>query len=638
MLRSLKLKRFRGFEKLDATLKPVTVVIGPNSSGKTSVLHAIRMVVEALELALEVGTPQEVGGGAIRVCSNHLIEDFTRLVPVDDWAELFRGGNVAEGSVLEVDAEFDTKSGVSKIRAAIEYGRNRQPKLAVDAWSSDAQAAVAGIPKKSPRRPAVLRDVLAKHAPHALLIPAFYGVTRAEEHRTRGLMLRMLGGGDQSRVVRNLLVRLSTERLAALNTFLGRSLGARITTRTSGDEIERETSLKVYFSDDNGTLELSSAGTGVVNLVALYASIADLRDNEPQTRPIIYLLDEPEAHLHPRLQGDVGAAMAQLALEFGAQVVMATHSVEIVNRVGERPEGLILAVDRSTGRSARLDSQEDVVRELSRWCDLTPFTSINLLASRRVIFHEGQTDGAIIQACARIFLRNRSEEMARVRRWTFQSLDGVGNINARTVLAAVLTPTLFPTLHSGERVRALCVLDRDATRTPGRRTVKELTRPQFEASELVWSRHSIESLFLSPDCLFAWLRVALPVEAADDATLRITVGKAVAAADAAQELEDPAVDALMRAKLNEGEKLSNATAEARKIVRADPATWQRGRSRAHFVLSEVRKSLPSKHQNRVRSSVSDLIDGCADAVQGGPLDQLIPAEIRELFEVMSREE
>jgi len=110
MLRSLRLKRFRGFDTLDAELKPVTVVVGPNSSGKTSVLHAIRMVIEALDLALDadVGAPHEMPDGRIRVCSNHLVQDFARLVPVDDWAELFRGGDVAEGSDLEVDVSLDT--------------------------------------------------------------------------------------------------------------------------------------------------------------------------------------------------------------------------------------------------------------------------------------------------------------------------------------------------------------------------------------------------------------------------------------------------------------------------------------------------------------------------------------------------
>jgi len=632
VLTELKFGNFRGFSSFAAAFKPITVLVGANSSGKTSVLHAARMVIEALDLALEHGIPHAQPDGGIAVCKNIIVDDFARLVPVDDWVELFKGAQVAEGSKLTVEATFDGQ--FKSLAIAIEYGRNRQPKLTVDAVCPLASAVVHRLRQKSPERHKMIANALKEHAPRAFLVPAFYGVTRAEEHRSHGLIHRLLGGGEQSRVVRNLVTRLPKDRFDGLNAFLRRATGATLTWRTSGDETDRALHLKVYFKDSNGELELSSAGAGLVNLVALYASMAYFRATEDPRQGLIYLLDEPEAHLHPKLQGDVGAAIAALAREFGAQVIMATHAVEIVNRVGERDDALLLAVNRRAEFSSTpLDSEQDIVRELAQYCDLTPFTSLNFLASRRVLFHEGPSDAAILTACARIYLRNKPDESQRFRRWTFVSLDGVGNVSAQAVLGSVLSPRIFPNLSEKRKVRAVCVLDRDAERIPGRRAIQNLSNEQFEAVEQIWSRYSIESLFLDTDCLFAWIRLRVPVGVMSDGDLQIAVEAAKQEADRDQNLDDAAVDAIERVELRKGGKtLAEAKKEARACARAEPTVWQRGRARAGFMLGLIRKSLPTGHQNKVRSTLADLVEIPLESIQSGDIDRLVPKELRDLLD------
>ena len=60
-------------------------------------------------------------------------------------------------------------------------------------------------------------------------------------------------------------------------------------------------------------------------------------------------LDEPEAHLHPRLQGEMAHWVSTLIVkQFGAQVIMATHAVEIINRLAMRDDAVLLRVDRSS--------------------------------------------------------------------------------------------------------------------------------------------------------------------------------------------------------------------------------------------------------------------------------------------------
>lgn len=43
MLRRIQIENFRGIPQMDIPVEQVTALLSPNSSGKTTVLHAIRM-------------------------------------------------------------------------------------------------------------------------------------------------------------------------------------------------------------------------------------------------------------------------------------------------------------------------------------------------------------------------------------------------------------------------------------------------------------------------------------------------------------------------------------------------------------------------------------------------------------------
>jgi hypothetical protein len=66
--------------------------------------------------------------------------------------------------------------------------------------------------------------------------------------------------------------------------------------------------------------------------------------------------------------------------------------------------------------------------------------------------------------------------------------------------------------------------DRDAERTAGFRVLPQITREHFEARELVWSRYSIESLFLEPARLATWIAAALPEGAIVSRAARLDEG------------------------------------------------------------------------------------------------------------------
>ncbi|MFO0590180.1 MAG: AAA family ATPase [Polyangiaceae bacterium] len=647
MLKRVRLNRLRGFTEVDLEVAPITVLVGPNSSGKTSILRAVRLALEALSIGLEAGVASPEPGGGLWICHEVPVRDPARLFPVTDWSEIFTDRRERDAAIT---LDFEATDVITSVHVELTQGANVQLLLTVIVTlkgGHETIGRVLGRPAAEMREATFtvpeaedLHDFVLAMAPRVIFAPAFYGVTGAEEYRTRASVNRSLGGGDQNRVVRNLLARLDPRAFVRLNEFLRMHIGARLVSQTAEHEIEDAPALEAYFRDTNGDLELSSAGTGLVSLVALRAMMEWTRpapSNPFGDAPaVLYLLDEPEAHLHPKLQGDLAETLAALTRSLGAQTLIATHSVEMINRLARQPDVSLLSVDRARSTITRLDSETALVHELGRWCDLTPFASLNFLSSRKILFHEGPSDSALLQRCAEALFAARAPDLDAFRRWTLVSLNGVGNVKAQGVLGAVLSPAVFPALADQEVVRAVCVVDRDAERQPGFRVLPALSKDHFDAREMVWSRHSIECLFLEPNVLALWIRALLPGEPVSFDDLRTWAQDGIAQANGDQELLDDAEKALMLAHVKSGRRPGDALDEAKRMARAQPEIWQQGRGRARIVLAHIREHLP---ENRLKNALPATIQGL---LEGASVDRLgdwtgcVPEQIRELLEYMAK--
>jgi len=652
MLTGVSLKRFRGFAdfelKFDGS-QPIAALVGKNSSGKTTILRAIRLACEAYDRAISDPdcAPFTSTNGSISVTlkDGNIVDDPANFVGLGDWLEVFAGASGGAGTAATISLYFEERDALQRLDVTLVWGRNAQLKLYVNAWSAHALVDVADIPVRSKFRAPRLRERLELLRPIVVFVPAFYGVTRREEYRTQPVVDRQLGDGDQSHIVRNLVARLDGGGLDRLNAFLAGTVRARIISRTSQQDAEKFPDLRVRFSDTNGELELSAAGTGLTSLIALFAAMDGVRRRRelealfPLRRlgPAIFLLDEPEAHLHPRLQGDVAQQLAELARSFDVQLIVATHSVEMINRLGRRDDTVLFAVDRLEKSAVPLRSQSALIGALDAFCDLTPFTSLNFLASRRVIFYEGKDDYRVLEACARVLFRNDDARLRLFHEYTPIALDGVGNVGAKGVLARVLSPALFPTLRSGDVVRVVLVRDRDFTREPTRPEWR-VEKSHFEVLDLVWPRHSIESLFLSRECLSAWFEPLI----GEEHSLRLgeAIDGAINQANTERILEDDAIDGLRRAyrradedgrALTDDKAFKRARDEARRV----PEIWQRGKDRAAKVMETVRENLGAQGR-ALRGSMVDIIDH-ASPNSVVRVNDAIPAEIRALLDALVEE-
>lgn len=645
MLTRIELSKFRGFAELAADLRPVTVVLGPNSSGKTTLLHAVRVTLQLLEQSLRQASPRRredvKGDGWIIATNNAVIQDHTELLPLTDRQALFFN-RIVDDSPLEIKLVFSAGDPIEEILLRIKWGRNDQLKQELWVRAPRAVEEIAELPATSKFVSERLHQFLDDHAPREVFIPSFYGVVREEELRARAVVNRLLGAGDQSHIVRNLVARLDNDAFERLNSFLTETMGASIVERTLAAEADQLLSLEVCFRDSNGRLELSSAGAGLINLIALHSAL-ERHGGEVRNRQLIYLLDEPEAHLHPRLQGEMAQLVSTLVVkQFDAQVMMATHAVEIINRLAMREDAVLLRVDRSSPNATVLRGQPEILAEVEAWADMTPFSAINFLASRRVIFHEGKTDAQVIRRCAQLRYRTALRSKDRFDSWTFAELEGSGNSGMGKVLLNLIKRVAPSMVTSTEPLRVLTVLDRDHHRTPG--WAEEETTAVATARVLVWEQHSVESLFLTSPILGAWLRAWLGDRAPSD--LERLVEDALKAADVDSKLNEAAEEQLLAKIVRtgvagpDGEPLRGdqlvvqASRLAKKTVREHPEVWQRGKDRARFVLGKIRDGMGHEISRQMPADLPALLER-VDLSRFGRVEAPIPPEIRELLDSMT---
>jgi hypothetical protein len=141
------------------------------------------------------------------------------------------------------------------------------------------------------------------------------------------------------------------------------------------------------------------AGTGIA-LWAGYAvaeALGELRKDDHDPRRVLYLIDEPERHLHPTAQVEAAAFLARLARE-DADIVVATHAAAFIDTPLER--AALVRVHRDGDWVTRAeDISGDLLRALRADLETVGLTVADLLQlTRGVLLVEGQHDKKIVES------------------------------------------------------------------------------------------------------------------------------------------------------------------------------------------------------------------------------------------------
>lgn len=266
---------------------------------------------------------------------------------------------------------------------------------------------------------------LGDSVPTMAYLPPFAGITSREGRINGATRRRRIGEGLAGAILRNLLLDMYQSYVVERNRLQGNKSkisdsDLAVLRRTAPWELLLQTVRSVFGVDiiirefqeeyhsrirvdivrgtadgyhfkrfpDYNARDLMVEGSGFLQWLSVYTLV---------TTPSldVLLFDEPDAHLHPTLQRELVNKLDELARATGKQVLLATHSSELLRSVD--PERILHARD---GRVKYLSSETQKVGLLEGiGSNYSPkFNKIQM--GRRVFFMEGTSDALILRILA----------------------------------------------------------------------------------------------------------------------------------------------------------------------------------------------------------------------------------------------
>ncbi len=215
--------------------------------------------------------------------------------------------------------------------------------------------------------------------------------------------------------------------------------------------------VKVIIKKKNGDFELGTQGDGLKQLLMAMAFMQNQEEN-------LLIIDEPENHLHPKLEPKI----IDFFLNHGkGQLVIATHSETIVSSVPDdaitRGDVVIYGVtlDDDGHTQVKKGSEADIIQFLGDLgIKVSRFMKHMAALSRVILLVEGESDGTIIKKILHRF--NRLDEFEQ-HRPLFVPLGGVEEASKIGRAVVDLIAKGDETLQTPE-IPFIVILDRDEKR------------------------------------------------------------------------------------------------------------------------------------------------------------------------------
>lgn len=378
-IQSISIANFKAIEHADIDLGDFNVLVGANGSGKSSVLQALHWMFQS-------GRNSHVEANKQPTKGSTLSEKDAIYMPSLEYRDAGQGdgyGNRQDAPQLNLSVcALDANGDEQKASMWIKSARNE------------------GISVHLPSGNPIVAAIRDQKREFSAYIPGVAGIALAEEKRSKQIVHRSAAAGDANTMLRNILNLLSAETIDGKNAL---DVVQDYVSRVMG-----EFSLRVRFNDDTDSRiqasfqteqiraqdvkrfkPLELAGIGFLQVLQIFAYLVYFR-------PVMLLVDEPDAHLYPVAQEKLVVVLSEAARTFGAQVLLTTHSPSIVrslptdSRVIWMKDGGVRADGDTAGRQLMgwglldrkivlmtEDSQRNMIRSIvSQWPDLERITAI----------------------------------------------------------------------------------------------------------------------------------------------------------------------------------------------------------------------------------------------------------------------
>lgn len=380
MFTRIKIKHFKLFEEVDLNLGQHVVLVGPNNSGKTSLLQAIAL----WEIGLKKW-PANRGYGAsttkrpksITINRNDLVS-----LPVPSSNQLWH--HLRMRSIKKVEEKTEMKNLPIEISV---YGVNWSYGLGFRYANSES---IYCRPLHTEARETLINPDQVNNVKIAYL-PPMSGLMANELRLDPGAIDVRLGEGRTAEVLRNLcyqLVNLKNSQWHHYCDQIGRMFGVQLNEPMYIGE--RGEITMSYRNSEGVLLDLSASGRGQQQTMLL---LAHMMVNPGS----VLLLDEPDAHLEILRQRQIYSLLRENAEHTRSQIIAASHSEVVLNEAAGQQDTLIAFV----GKPHNLDRQR--VSQIRKSLSTIGFEDyLSAEKTGWVIYLEGPTDLLILRELAKI--------------------------------------------------------------------------------------------------------------------------------------------------------------------------------------------------------------------------------------------
>lgn len=452
MLAQLFLENFRGFERHELTLRSFNILVGQNNAGKSTITEALRLVsiITSRYGSLSFREPPSWSELSRKQLG---VRPSLRGLEFNDLSMFNRLGDPP----AKIVATFE-----NRMKIEIFLGRGAEVFASVyknldEIITTKSQAQKNPLPKVS-------------------ILPQIGPLIREEkilgEEYVRSVELTSLA----SLHFRNQL-RLYPDEMREFKELVQASWPDLRIRSLEGKKGLPGDPLALLIQDGDFVAEIGWMGHGLQMWLQTMWFLARSKEAES------IILDEPDVYMHADLQ----RKLIRLVKNRNPQVIVATHSVEIISEV-EPSE--ILIVDRKSEKSVFATSLPAAQEALRQIGSIHNLQLARLWNSRKLILVEGKDLR---------FLKTIQDKLFPESQEPFDAIPNM-QIGGWTGWPYVIGSRMVLKNALGEEVKAYCILDRDY------HTKEEIQKRQKQAIDHgiclhIWEKKEIENYFIVPEVI-----------------------------------------------------------------------------------------------------------------------------------------
>lgn len=471
MIKKITLKNFKIYQDSEIHFKEMmSILTGENNSGKTSLLEAFLIFQECYNHTLHRiarKTSSKVKNKILSVGDYDFQSQFItqfNSVRSENYYELFYQNTDSFEISLNINIDdqiIDIKFTISKARSESAY--NITPHINNNSLQTlnefDSENLIFFI-KSSP----------------------ISAIVRNEPYYPPKMLDKYISENSNVSIMRNSLLKIKNEnKLLNLQSQISYILGFENFQLNVIYDINKDLYITAKFKTENMNeyQDIAMLGSGTLQIIEILISL----NIEDKYALRVALLDEPDSHLHRKLQSSLLSKLREISKN-NIQIILTTHNEQIISNANLQ-EILHLYIPK---KSNKLN-----VKPLSiDYKSLGVMNMLEAIESNKVVLVEGSSDAVYIEALqqrrTKLFPTKHQNKVA------FWSINGIDDLPNKLKY----WKSILENISNEKNVwsKSILVLDMDCLSRDEAEELANKIKSEYNINVLFWNSYTIESIIL----------------------------------------------------------------------------------------------------------------------------------------------